>query len=116
MARVFVEVFIENVWKPFNRAGRPEEEWPKVRDALERLRPLASEALLAIFQQVMSEAVEEATARDIQRSCGEPARARSDPSRRGGGADANVAVGAPAPQVSSSPTTMGEAGFEPAKA
>lgn len=66
-ARVFVEVFLENIWKPFNRAGRPEEEWPKVRDALERLRPLASEALLAIFQQVMSEAVEEATGREIQR-------------------------------------------------
>src|SRR5438034_5169457 len=45
VARVFIELFIDSVWKPFNRAGRPEEEWPKVRDALERLRPLASEAL-----------------------------------------------------------------------
>jgi DNA-binding transcriptional MerR regulator len=68
IARVFVELFLESVWKPFNRAGRPEEEWPKVREALERLRPLASEAVLATFQQVMSEAVEEATARDIQRA------------------------------------------------
>jgi DNA-binding transcriptional MerR regulator len=74
VARVFVEVFIENVWKPFNRAGRPEEEWPKVRDALERLRPLASEALLAIFQQVMSEAVEEAAGREIQQELREPAQ------------------------------------------
>jgi hypothetical protein len=64
---VFVDVFLENVWKPFNQAGRPEEEWPKVREALERLRPLASEALLAIFQQVMSETVEEVTGREIQR-------------------------------------------------
>jgi DNA-binding transcriptional MerR regulator len=72
IARVFVELFLESVWKPFNRAGRPEEEWPKVRDALERLRPLASEAVLAIFQQVMSEAVEEATARDVQRALREP--------------------------------------------
>ena len=63
---MFVELFLENVWKPFDRAGRPEEEWPKVREALERLRPLASEALLAIFQQVMSEAVEEAAGREIQ--------------------------------------------------
>jgi DNA-binding transcriptional MerR regulator len=68
IARVFVELFMEGVWKPFNRAGRPEEEWPQVREALERLRPLASEAVLAIFQQVMSEEVEEATARDIQRA------------------------------------------------
>jgi DNA-binding transcriptional MerR regulator len=81
IARVFVELFLESIWKPFNRAGRPEDEWPKVRDALERLRPLASEAMLAIFQQVMSEAVEEATARDLQRAMREP-RKRSRGKRR----------------------------------
>ena len=83
VARVFVDVFVENVWKPFNRAGRPEEEWPQVREALERLRPLASEALLAIFQQVMSEAVEEAAGREIQQALREPASGRKRPSRRG---------------------------------
>lgn len=67
VARVFIELFLDRVWKPFNEAGRPEEEWPQVRDALERLRPLASEALLVIFQQVMSETVEETTGREIQR-------------------------------------------------
>jgi DNA-binding transcriptional MerR regulator len=72
IARVFIDLFMESVWKPFNRAGRPEEEWPKVRDALERLRPLASEAMLAIFQEVMSEEVEQATARDLQRTLREP--------------------------------------------
>ena len=72
IARVFVELFLESIWKPFNRAGRPEEEWPNVREALERLRPLASEAVLAIFQQVMSEEVEQATARDLQRALREP--------------------------------------------
>jgi DNA-binding transcriptional MerR regulator len=83
VARVFVEVFVENVWKPFNRAGRPEEDWPKVREALERLRPLASEALLAIFQQVMSEAVEEAAGREIQQELREPATGRKPSARRG---------------------------------
>ena len=73
VARAFVELFLENVWKPFNRAGRPEEEWPKVREALERLRPLASEALLAMFQLVMSEAVEEAAGREIRQELREPA-------------------------------------------
>ena len=67
VARVFIELFLDRVWKPFNEAGRPEDEWPQVRDALERLRPLASEALLVIFQQVMSETVEEVTGREIQR-------------------------------------------------
>jgi DNA-binding transcriptional MerR regulator len=83
VARAFIELFVENVWIPFNQAGRPEEEWPKVRDALERLRPLASEALLAIFQQVMSEAVEEAAGRELQRQLTEPAR-RKKRSARGG--------------------------------
>ena len=88
VARVFIDLFMESVWKPFNEAGRPEEEWPNVRDALERLRPLASEALLAIFQQVMSETVEEVTGREIQRGLATPAehgggRSRRRRSRRG---------------------------------
>ena len=87
IARVFIDLFMESVWKPFNRAGRPEEEWPKVRDALERLRPLASEAMLAIFQEVMSEEVEQATARDLQRALREP-RERG----RGRGRHASAAV------------------------
>ena len=77
-----MELFVESVWKPFNQAGRPEEEWPHVRDALERLRPLASEALLAIFQQVMSEAVEQAAGREIQRELRGPAQAPRKRSRR----------------------------------
>jgi len=67
IARVFIELFLENVWKPFERAGRPDEEWPRVREALERLRPLASESLLAIFQLVMTEATEKAFGRSLER-------------------------------------------------
>jgi DNA-binding transcriptional MerR regulator len=67
VARVFIELFMENVWKPFDKAGRPEEEWPRVREALERLRPLASESLLAIFGLVMTEATEKAFDRALER-------------------------------------------------
>src|SRR5215212_1853383 len=84
VARVFIDLFMENVWKPFNEAGRPEEEWPKVREALERLRPLASEALLAIFQQVMSETVEEVTGREIQRGLAVSGDGERGSSRRRG--------------------------------
>jgi len=83
VARVFIELFVESVWKPFNEAGRPEAEWPKVRDALERLRPLASEALLVIFQQVMSETVEETTGREIQRGLAAPDPGDGRSRRRG---------------------------------
>jgi DNA-binding transcriptional MerR regulator len=85
VARVFIELFMDSVWKPFNEAGRPEEEWPNVREALERLRPLASEALLAIFQQVMSETVEETTGREIQRGLSAPTDDGRGRSRRRGG-------------------------------
>ena len=46
VAKTFVELFIRQVWKPFEDQGRPEHDLPAVRDALERLRPLASDALL----------------------------------------------------------------------
>ncbi|MGI8775626.1 MAG: hypothetical protein ACR2KQ_11600 [Actinomycetota bacterium] len=47
------------MWRPFEEAGRPAERWQQVRDTLERLRPLPSEALLGAFQARMKVAVEE---------------------------------------------------------
>jgi DNA-binding transcriptional MerR regulator len=67
VARVFVELFLNEVWKPFEKAGRPPERWPEVREALERLRPLAAESLLAVFQLTMTEAVERAFGRELER-------------------------------------------------
>jgi DNA-binding transcriptional MerR regulator len=68
IAQSFVELFLQGVWKPFVEAGRREEEWPRVRDALERLRPLASEAVVASFQRAMTAAVEEAFGKQLERS------------------------------------------------
>jgi DNA-binding transcriptional MerR regulator len=68
VARAFVELFLDEVWKPFEEAGRPPERWPDVREALERLRPLAAESLLAVFQLTMSEAVEQAFGREVERT------------------------------------------------
>jgi DNA-binding transcriptional MerR regulator len=67
VAGAFVELFLDEVWKPFERAGRPRERWPEVRESLERLRPLAAESLLAVFQLTMSEAVEQAFGRELDR-------------------------------------------------
>jgi DNA-binding transcriptional MerR regulator len=67
VARVFVELFIEEVWKPFDEAGRPAERWPEMIDAIERLRPLAGEALLAVFKLAMTDGVDEAFGRELQR-------------------------------------------------
>ena len=67
VAKVFVRLFLEQVWKPFVDAGQPEERWPEVREALERLRPLASESLLAVFQLTMTAAVDDAFGRELER-------------------------------------------------
>ena len=69
-ARTFIDLFLEEVWKPFDEAGRPEERWPEVREALDRLRPLAGDALLAMFQLVMTERVEKAFGREVEKLAG----------------------------------------------
>ncbi len=71
-ADAFVRLFVEKVWKPFNDAGRPEEDWPRVHEALNRLRPLATEALVATFHQVMATKVDEAFGKVIQQEAKAP--------------------------------------------
>lgn len=56
-AEEFVDLFDEVVMAPWDARGRPEDEWPEVREAVERLRPLTSEALMSVFRHVMAEAV-----------------------------------------------------------
>jgi len=67
LAETYVELFLETVWTPFEQAGRPHERWPEVRDALERLHPLAAESLLAIFGMAMRDAVERESGRVVKR-------------------------------------------------
>jgi DNA-binding transcriptional MerR regulator len=66
VARAFVDLFVKEVWRPFDRAGRPEGDWPRMNEALERMRPLASSALLATFQIAMGEAVENESERTLR--------------------------------------------------
>lgn len=83
VARAFVDLFVREVWQPFDRAGRPEGDWPKVREALDRMRPLASDALLAVFQLAMAEAVEKASDRTLRVAARRrPASAGGAPKRR----------------------------------
>ncbi|HET8815175.1 MAG TPA: MerR family transcriptional regulator [Solirubrobacterales bacterium] len=81
VARTFVELFVREIWEPFDKAGRPEEDWPKVREALDRMRPLASDALLAMFQITMGESTEKAGERTL-REAGEPTGKRRRSSKR----------------------------------
>jgi DNA-binding transcriptional MerR regulator len=60
VARIYVELFRDTVWRAFDEAGQPEGEWPRVQQAVERVQPVASQALLASFRIVMAEAVDAA--------------------------------------------------------
>jgi DNA-binding transcriptional MerR regulator len=75
VSRTFIELFVKEIWEPFDKAGRPEADWPKMREALERMRPLASDALLAMFQIAMGESTERAGERTLQEA-GKPAGGR----------------------------------------
>ena len=67
MAEIYVDVFLETKWKPFEDAGRPAEGWPDVQAALERMHPLALESLVAVFGIAMKEAVDRESVRVLKR-------------------------------------------------
>ena len=60
VARAFVTLVVEQVWRPFQRADMPAEQWPEIDETIERLHPLASDALLAIFHRRMKSQIEAA--------------------------------------------------------
>jgi DNA-binding transcriptional MerR regulator len=70
VAREFVHLFLEDLWKPFAAAGYPEERWSEVTESIERLRPLSSQALLATHQLTMTREVEAAFGRELARLAG----------------------------------------------
>lgn len=81
-ARAFADLFVEEIWEPFDRAGRPEEDWPRIREALDRMRPLASKAVLAVFQMAMGEEAEKASERTLRKVAAKAApKKRKKPSR-----------------------------------
>jgi len=80
-ARTFVDLFVKEIWEPFDKAGQPEEDWPKVREALDRMRPLASDALLAMFQITMGEETEKAAEQTL-RNAGKPQKRSRGRKRR----------------------------------
>lgn len=68
MAKAYVRLFVEEVLRPTQEGeDAAPERWDEVRGALDRLRPLAGESLVAVFQVVMTEQVERALERELAR-------------------------------------------------
>jgi DNA-binding transcriptional MerR regulator len=65
-ARTFVDLVRDEVWDPFDAAGKPEDQWPQITATIEQIRPLASE----IFVQLLPAAI----AVEIERVFGEELR------------------------------------------
>src|SRR3954449_11793899 len=66
-ARTFVDLFVENVWKPFDEEGRPEDGWEEIIAAIGRLRPLAFDALNATFPLSLTTEIEKAFGEVLER-------------------------------------------------
>jgi hypothetical protein len=67
VAKIFVEVFLKAVWRPFEEEDQPDDRWHEVADSVERLRPLAGDAMRAIFGLAMDDAVERQFGRELER-------------------------------------------------
>ncbi len=66
IAKAFTRLFLKELWEPFEQAGQPDERWEELIDAVGSLRPLASEALLALFKQRMTAQLEHAFGRVLE--------------------------------------------------
>ena len=66
-SHAFVELFLDELWAPFEEAGHPEERWTEIAETIDRIRPIASEALLATFRQTMAREVEAAFGKVMER-------------------------------------------------
>jgi DNA-binding transcriptional MerR regulator len=60
VAELYVDLYLERVWTPFVDRGRPPEEWADIQATLEELRQLATDALLAAFEQTITVRIDDA--------------------------------------------------------
>jgi DNA-binding transcriptional MerR regulator len=67
IAEVFTKMVDDGIVRPEERDGLPPESFPKVVNAIEGLRPLAAETVLASFRVNMDHAAEEAFGKILQR-------------------------------------------------
>ena len=68
IAKVYVQLFLDEIWKPFDASGRPADQWPRVHDAIQQLRSIAGEAVLAVLETAVSERLDVTFGREITRN------------------------------------------------
>jgi DNA-binding transcriptional MerR regulator len=65
VAELFVQLFRRQLWAPFIAAGAPPGELASLTERLERLRPVAGQAVEAVLSQVLDRAISDAAAREL---------------------------------------------------
>jgi DNA-binding transcriptional MerR regulator len=65
LADGFVGMFLEQIWAPYDAAGKPPEEAAHVLELIDRLSPLVSEATIAALGLSMQERIDQALMGEI---------------------------------------------------
>jgi DNA-binding transcriptional MerR regulator len=68
IAKIYVEVFLDEVWEPFDASGRPDDEWPRLHETIEQLQTISGEALLAVLGLAVSERLDQTFGKEIART------------------------------------------------
>jgi hypothetical protein len=65
IAKRFVSMYVDCVWAPYEQAGRPPDELPRITDVLNRIRPLGVMAVGPLLAQAMAERVNQTAAETL---------------------------------------------------
>jgi DNA-binding transcriptional MerR regulator len=76
IARAFVQLYLDEVWKPFAGEGYPDERWPEVMRSIESLRPVAGNVVRSVFDLTMTREVDAAFGKEL----GKLAKSKRSPS------------------------------------
>ena len=68
IAKVYVQLFLDEIWKPFEAEGRPDDQWQRVHETIHALREIAGDALLAVLELAVSERLDVTFGREVLRN------------------------------------------------
>jgi DNA-binding transcriptional MerR regulator len=68
IAEIFEGVWRETIWEPFVEAGMPDDQLPGIQAAATRVKPLALDAVVALFTIAMDAQIESGIARELGRA------------------------------------------------
>jgi DNA-binding transcriptional MerR regulator len=68
IAKIYVDLFLREVWQPFDHEGRPDDQWPRLYEVIGNLRKVSGDAMLAVLELAVAERLDVTFGRDIVRN------------------------------------------------